>query len=770
MRGRKSTNTLVQVEHVRNFAHVHVDRLALRMEGLEKGCFVFLGKSLSVLMSCSCRKRCASLFDAEELVAIIESIHKLSPVRKREMIVDLLFASYSGTRVSCEIKRRRISGEEPQRSRVEYCISGRRTCQVFFASCFDVSIRTLDNYISHLGKISPCVPVMVEKRGGSRTRQLGMASKTKKAVVTRHIMKFASEHGYLSPSGRSAHADEKELVVAHLPSDIKTKDDLFNIIKKRTLLSVSYSYFLRVWKSCVPNVKFLPSGTDYCNECARLLRDRPGGFEAELKAHREAAFVERRYYKECLIEADEAFKRDGSCLHISFDYAQAVRLPHEKLQAQAEYYSSGLKVDMFGIVCETTKDHWVYLTNEGEHPGKCCKGSMHVLSFLDNYISHLPDSVSHLLVHADNCVSQNKNKFLLSYFHLLVLCGRFNTIRFMFMLPGHTKFSVDGIFGVIKRRYFREVGVFTADDFEQVVLHSSDLIHVKRLCEDDWIDWREVFANLVSVISSKHVKMFQIFEFIGDGENVKMHVYASSSDFKKEHGIPWILWPTYLTRDTVEQRLVQLKEQCKKTHTLLSAKRVKQLTKIKDSLISTEKKGWWETYIQEHGMNNNPRAGKSSRRHNCMPSDKGEPEGVEHDADDGNEIEEDEMEEEQSDTDSASEEEEACSGVCKRYVDAENERLAKEMDPKWLTKCVELTFETLGESAMLTCAFCGESPDASASAGDEEEPHSRSWWQCVACGKSYCEICSDHELNDETGLCSLCGNPEMLFLQSISRT
>ena len=728
-----------------------------------KGAFVCLIILSLRGMSCSCSKKCASLFDAVELVTIIESIRKLLPLRKKEMIMDLLFASYCRKSVARETKRPRLSGEEPQRSGVEYSISGRRTCKVFFASCFDVSVRTLDVYISHLGSISPCVPVMVEKRGGSRTRPLGVISRTKKALITRYIMKFASEHGFLSPSGRSKNADKKTLVVAHLPSDIATKDDLFNIIRKRHLISVSYSYFLRVWKSCVPNVQFLPSGTDYCNECARLLRDRPGGFEEELRAHRHAAFMERRYYKESLIEADTSFKRDGSCLHISFDFAQAVRLPHEKLQAQAEYYSSGLKVDMFGIVCETTKDYTVYLTTEGEHPGKCCKGSMHVLSFLDDYISRLPEGVSHLLIHADNCVSQNKNKFLLSYFYLLVLCGRFTTIRFMFMLPGHTKFSVDGIFGVIKRRYFREVGVFTADDFEQVVVHSSHMIHVKHLSEDDWVDWREVFANLVPLISSKHVNMFQIFEFIGDGINVKMQVYTSSSDFKLKHGTRWTLWPTSLTRDTVQPKLLDIKEQCRRTHTRLSAERIKQLTTIKKSLVSAEKRNWWETFILAHGMKDTPRVEQTRRRGRKCISGESEREALENEG--GEEGKEEEIEEEDTDTDSENdgdENDEACDGLCKRYIDTVKKRVAKEIDRQWDTKCIEITRAAMIESDTLTCAFCGESSDG-------KESHAHSWWKCVACGTSYCEMCSDHELNDQTGLCTSCDNPEMLFLQSLHR-
>jgi hypothetical protein len=723
-------------------------------------------------MSCSCRQRCESLFTREELATLIDSIRSLSRRRKKEVILDCIFATYCARDMPSEAKRRRLMGEVAQRSVVQYILCGRKVCKVFFASCFSVSVRVLDNYVSLMGKMGTRVPVIHDKRGGQREVCPGKKAKAKKMLIAQHILKFARDKGLLSPSGRSWGAEGSDVII-HLPSDIKTKEDLYDAITKSAKidLRVSYSYFLRVWKSCVPYVQFQPSGTDYCNECARLLRDRPPGFEKELCAHREEANLERLFYKESLLEARKLYDADESCLHVSFDFAQAVRLPHEKLQPQKAYYTSGLKVDMFGIVCETIAEHCIYLINEAEHPGKYCKGSMHVISFIDNFIASMSPKVSTLLLHADNCVAQNKNKYVLSYFYMMVLLGRFQYVRLMFMLPGHTKFSVDGIFGVVKKRYFRENSVFTPAEFEKVVLDSSKFIRVRRLDEHGWKDWRKILTNLGSRIRSKHLGEFQIFEFVQDDEHgVKMHVYRSSTDFKKRQSMCWYPWPSGISKDEMKHRLDMLLHVHTMSPDLLTKKRVRQLTKIMNGLVSVLKRVEWRSYILGHSS---PSVSGGSRE--CVAGMEesiiigidctNQEETSERDVENGEESDGDSSDDSQESSSSDDETAPECSKEYRRFVDKEKNRIEHELDTKWQTKCVQVQPGTFRDQ-IVKCCFCGECLDTS-TLDEEEKEISCTWWKCLNCDAVYCELCSDHELNDDTGLCSSCDNPELLFLGSL---
>ena len=53
-----------------------------------------------------------------------------------------------------------------------------------------------------------------------------------------------------------------------------------------------------------------------------------------------------------------------------------------------------------------------------------------------------------LYVQCDNCPSTNKNNYALWFFHYLIHSKKiFDEVRINYMIPGHTKFSVDGRFG-----------------------------------------------------------------------------------------------------------------------------------------------------------------------------------------------------------------------------------------------------------------------------------------------------------------------------------
>ena len=55
--------------------------------------------------------------------------------------------------------------------------------------------------------------------------------------------------------------------------------------------------------------------------------------------------------------------------------------------------------------------------------------------------------------HADNCVGQNKNRFVLGYFAWRIITGKHEQLCISFMEVGHTRCLVDGHFGLIKKIY-----------------------------------------------------------------------------------------------------------------------------------------------------------------------------------------------------------------------------------------------------------------------------------------------------------------------------
>lgn len=74
-----------------------------------------------------------------------------------------------------------------------------------------------------------------------------------------------------------------------------------------------------------------------------------------------------------------------------------------------------------------------------------------VISILDHFFTHYGLGEKYAYLTADNCVGQNKNNVVLHYLIYRVLAELHDNIELSFLMVGHTKFSPDGYFGLIRR-------------------------------------------------------------------------------------------------------------------------------------------------------------------------------------------------------------------------------------------------------------------------------------------------------------------------------
>ena len=100
------------------------------------------------------------------------------------------------------------------------------------------------------------------------------------------------------------------------------------------------------------------------------------------------------------------------------------------------------------------------------------KGANAIVSMLHHHFVHhgLGETTVHL--HADNCGGQNKNATMVQYLLWRVMTGQHDQITLSFMIPGHTKFSPDWCFGLLKKRY-RRTKVGGLNDLIDVVNQSA---------------------------------------------------------------------------------------------------------------------------------------------------------------------------------------------------------------------------------------------------------------------------------------------------------
>lgn len=131
--------------------------------------------------------------------------------------------------------------------------------------------------------------------------------------------------------------------------------------------------------------------------------------------HLDLARSARLYYNEQCDDARKALLQNPPTeLHYSFDYAQQVHYPFSSQQVGPIFFKTSRKYGLFGITCEATSKQVNYLLDEADVIGKGANAtiSMHMVH---HYLQHHGLKVKVLHLHADNCVGQNKNNFVIQY-------------------------------------------------------------------------------------------------------------------------------------------------------------------------------------------------------------------------------------------------------------------------------------------------------------------------------------------------------------------
>lgn len=272
--------------------------------------------------------------------------------------------------------------------------------------------------------------------------------------------------------------------------------------------AAKYHSFRQIWLQCVPHIQFMTPRTDVCQHCEnyRVLISKAitegdkFTLTQQFKEHVDLAQKERQYFLDSMKKAEESIKsasdRPSYC-HYTFDLAQMLQVPYHARQVGPLYFKVPLKVQLFGICNDGNKQQVNYLFSESESigpNGSKAHGPNAVISMIHHYLElhSLHEESCHL--HADNCVGQNKNRYVLGYLMWRVLTGGNKTITLSFMCVGHTLCMVDGNFGLVKKLY-RCSDVDTVRQLSGIVDHSSK-INVSQLYPWEWREWDVMLAKL----------------------------------------------------------------------------------------------------------------------------------------------------------------------------------------------------------------------------------------------------------------------------------
>ena len=280
-----------------------------------------------------------------------------------------------------------------------------------------------------------------------------------------------------------------------------------------------------------PYVGICPTQSDYCDKCkgynediarARQIANRlkQSGNSSEesireqeqfmsnyiglLQEHKEEAQAGLEYYRNLISDATttyaqismllqqdldeervthlEALKK-SFCAFVSADYMMGKTLPYwgESAQPSKTYYMMKLVCDVFGIVDHGPNQHYAYLCDE---VAAGSKSTDHTISFFQHFIQmHIDDWVRHICFCLDNA-KVCKNQYLVAWAFEMVQQKKFDTVRFIYLTVGHTKFSPDRLFSSIAKTFYNS-DVFCIEMLDRIVqqyatTHVFTSSHIKQ--------------------------------------------------------------------------------------------------------------------------------------------------------------------------------------------------------------------------------------------------------------------------------------------------
>ena len=482
---------------------------------------------------CQCGQNCQEQLSAEEIRDARAVVRLLSSKERNSLLLGQLwsFLRHSEFTVSARTKGLR------KRQKFEYRINAdRRVCRDVFLFYNGETPKRLKRLQKHLIENGTLPPV----HGNVGRKPAHACSEQNRAMVKSFIVNYAANHGLPDP-GRDLRSGKGRLRIL-LPS-VMTYMSVHRVYEKSlradsmTVEPVGRHTFARIWQEEVPHIVFNDPRTDLCMTCEGFKKqlnqvtathdEQRDAKKAEVHQqaldHLQQACRERVYYRACAKISREHYDHlaglgnQTPCkansrdilMHYSFDFAQQFHYPFEDQQVGPIYFKTPRRAQLFGVCIEGIPRQVNYLIDEADF---LAKSPNTVISLLDHFFANhsLGEKTVHLT--ADNCVAQNKNNAMLHYLMYRVLTGLHTNIELSFLVVGHTKFSPDGFFGLIRRRY-RRSQVYTYEHLAQVIEDSSPKGHnlcqryttkgpkSSRIIYRDWAGWLARYFNPVPGIT-----------------------------------------------------------------------------------------------------------------------------------------------------------------------------------------------------------------------------------------------------------------------------
>ena len=329
---------------------------------------------------------------------------------------------------------------------------------------------------------------------------------------------------------------------------------------------VAWPTYHAYWKKNFPKLKARKSGEDTCDEChsimckLRHLRKKKGELEAkaakaaedatealksildiedevdvddsddngtnpleliaaindiqkiidEAKEHVQMHEAQRELAEKliALAKAEAHLPMHERTFVITMDMGQNGAVPLLRSeQMGCFYYMSPLTQLIDGKVDASTGKMNAYIWREGS-ADRGCDNIVSTLHWDLERHGIIGNKVKKLVIIADNCTGQNKNRTVLKYLIWLHEVGCADEVELIFLVKGHTKNDADKGFNILKKGTKGE-NIWTEDQLDKAFTkNNQDMIDLQRVPAERWkafTDWLDTMYMDPADISANHV-------------------------------------------------------------------------------------------------------------------------------------------------------------------------------------------------------------------------------------------------------------------------
>ena len=545
--------------------------------------------------TCGCTKKngspCSDYFTVEELSELRMQMSELENDHLDLVILSQIHAHHFTNEL---VGHRRIDTRERVREYTTFFYHGRSICLKTFLFIHSIGKKRFRNLLKHyqLNGVSPRV------HGNVKRRPWNAASFPDKERAVTFIKNFAEAHALPLP-GRMPKFYDYSIML--LPSDVSKASvhrEYVTATKKleetiqKSVRCFGYREFCRLWSEVLPYIRVMPPADDLCPTCqdnaslilksANLSEDEKSQRLQIAEKHLECAKKQRNYYREQVHLSQERVKTlpdnqghpDSLAISLaySFDHAQQVHYPSNPQQPGPLFFKTPRKCGIFGVCSEGRNTQVNYLIDESQ---SCGKGANSIVSMVHHYLCNFTHGEEELCLHADNCVGQNKNNTMVWYLAWRVITDRSKACELSFMIPGHTRFSPDRFFGLIKRR-FRRSKVSSLSQIAEVVESSTTggqnqayIIGKESTRPFAYYNWSDFLSDFFTTIphitsyyhfrcKSEHPGIVFVREF-ADSEEKEVTVLKHNVD---KDALPSQMMPSGLSLDRQWYLYEQIRQFC----------------------------------------------------------------------------------------------------------------------------------------------------------------------------------------------------------------